>query len=60
MKIIMIKKQVILRRYRYHTDELGKSHKIQQTKLVNVYGKDKNEIKLETERKQKLYEKGEL
>lgn len=56
----MIKKQVIVRRYRYHTDELGESHKIVQSKLVNFYGKDKKALKEEEKRKQKLYEKGEL
>lgn len=58
--ITMIKKQVIVRRYRYHTDELGESHKIVQSKLVNFYGKDKKALKEEEKRKQKLYEKGEL
>lgn len=56
----MIKEQVILRRYCYHTDEMGKTHKVQQTKIVNVYGKDKKALKDETNRKQKLYERGEL
>lgn len=56
----MIKKRVILERYRFRTDESGITHKIKQTKEVSVYAETRKGLKDEKDRKQKLYERGEL